>query len=295
MKIKFLPLIKKNSLVFIAVLIFSGYGLNALAEGEAKNECQQSVDTYVRFIPSRSVDAMSGEIEIIEAESEYSYELKAFDKLPVKLSLESQYISIEDTVAVEFPAHLVGLSFDVETTLPFFNFKETYFRLGLSPSFYGDDWDFKASGFRIPSRYFLIYQPNAKWTFIGGLAVYPDFESEVWPILGFIYKPNDKLTFNLVPERPNITYALNDKVSLFAEGGISNSEFEVGRDGSKNVVLRYKETRLATGVEFKLNKFITSYLSAGAAFNRSLKYRDNIGKVNIKDGFYSEFRIKIEL
>lgn len=274
--------------VLFFILISFGFISGAYAQLE--------LDSYIRYIPSRSIEAASGKVEIIESESEYSYELKAFDKLPVKFSLDTKYIGIEDTVEVELPAHLIGLSTDIETTLPFLNFNNTYLRLGIGPSFYDDDCNFESSSFRIPTRYFLIYQPNSKWTFLGGIAVYPDYEFEVLPILGFIYKPNDKLTFNLVPKRPNVSYQVFEKVILFTEGGSSlNSEFEVERDNSKNVVLRYRETHIGGGIKFKFNKYIQSSISTGAIFNRSLKYRDNQGKVNIKDGLYTEFRLEIAL
>ena len=283
-------------IITVAALTFFSSRLNAETQGQAEDKPSHKVDSYVRYIPSRSVDAMSGKVELIESGAEYSYEFKAFDKLPVKLSINNNYIGIEDSLdSVELPAHLVGLTTDIETTLPFFNFNKTYLRLGISPAFYADDWDFPSSSFRIPSRYFLIYQPDAKWTFLYGVAVYPDFKNEVLPILGFIYKPNDKLAFNIVPKRPNITYFINDRMSLFAEGGTSlNREFEVTRDNTKNVVLRYKETRLGGGIKFKFNQYIHSSISAGSIFNRSLKYRDGQGKVNIKDGLYTEFRIEIE-
>lgn len=47
------------------------------------------------------------------------------------------------------------------------------------------------------------------------------------------------------------------------------------------------------GVRVKLNKFIQTSFSTGAIFNHSLKYLDNQGKVNIKDGIYAEFRTQI--
>lgn len=284
-------------LIVMSALLWP-FQLNA----ETKKQTEESpylkhqVTSYVRYIPSRSVEAMTGEIKIIDSESEYSYAFKALNKLPIKVSLDTRYIGLEDTVQdVELPAYLTGLSADVETTLSFFNFNETYLRLALSPSFYADDWGFNSSSFRIPTRYFLIYQPSGQWTFLFGLAWYPDFEYEVLPILGLIYKPNDKLTFNIVPKRPNITYSFNDRFSLFAEGTSAfNNEFEVRRGNTKNVVLRYQERHLGAGIKFRLNQYIQSSLSVGGIFNRSLRYRDGQGKVNIKDGLYTELRVEIK-
>lgn len=269
--------------------------LESVITEEKEEELPQELDSYIRYIPNRGVNALSGKVAIMAASSEYSYALKAFDKLPVEFSLDTQYIGIENTTGVELPAHLMGLSTGIETTLPFFKFNQTYLRVKFSPSFYGDDWSFPASSFRIPLRSFLIYQPNDKWTYILGVAVYPDFENKVWPILGFIYKPNDKLTFNIVPERPNISYSFNERVTLFLEGGSSYDEFEVDKDNLKNVVLSYKEIHLGTGIKYKFNKFIQTSISAGGIFNRSLKYRESLGKVNIKDSVYTEFRVEVDL
>lgn len=273
--------------IFVIINTLLYFPLNAHTETK--------LDSYFRYMPSRSVDAMSGKIEIIEADAEYSYELKAFDKLPFKFSLGNKYIGIENTTPVELPGQLVGVTPDIETTLPFFNVNNTHLRLGLSPSFFGDDWNFSTSEFRIPMRSFLIYQPTDQWTFLAGLAIYPEFENEVWPLLGFIYKPNDKFTFNIVPKRPNISYFLNNKITLFAEGGAQFFEFEVTKDNFKNVVLCYRQIHLGVGIKYKVNNFIRSSLAQGMVFNRYLKYRDGLGKVGIEDGIYTEFRIEIDL
>lgn len=275
-------------------------GFSAMAvliiSGPALADCpQHKLDSYFRYLPSGKAEAQTGKIAIIEADSEYSYVFRAFDKLPVKFSLDNRYIGIENSTVVELPAHLVGLSSDLETTLPFFKFEKTYLGLGVSPSFYGEDWDFESSQFRIPSRYFLIHQPNKEWVLIAGVAVYPDFEKKVWPIVGFIYKPNDKLTFNIMPKRPNISYLLNKKVTLFTEGESSFGEYEVTKDNLKNAVLQYKEMRLGAGLQYKISKAVQMSFSVGGVFNRSLKYRDSLGKVNIKSCVYSEFRLEMRI
>jgi hypothetical protein len=266
-----------------------------ISEEKPEELSHQEIDAYIRYLPDSKVKAMSGEIGIIDSANEYSAEFKVFGKLPVSISLVNKYTSIENTTPVELPAHLTGFAADLETTFPFFNLKNTYLRLGVSPSFYTDNWGFNSSAFRIPSRYILIYQPNEKWTFISGIAVFPDFETKVFPIGGFIYKPNDKLTFNFVPKRPNITYAFNKKLEVFGEAGISSEEFEVKKDNLNGVILQYKENHLGAGLRYKFNKYIKSSLQTGYMFRRSLKYRDSLGKVGIKDSIFTEFRVEIEI
>lgn len=290
----------KNNLR-IMPLFFIALAASILSCPELKAETDDtqaacSFDSYLRYMPSRKADAMSGEVTVIEASGEYSYGFKMFEKLPVKFSLGNRYIGIENTTNVELPARLVGLATDIETTFPFFKINNIYLRFGISPSFFSDSWDFPASSFRIPLRSYVIYQPNERWTFLAGIAVYPDFEKEVLPILGLIYKPNDRLSFNLTPKRPNISYLLNDRVTLFLGGGSSvNNEFEVAKDNLKGVVLRYKETRLGAGLKYKFNNSVQGSLALGSAFGRYLKYRDSLGKVNIKDSVYGEMRLEINM
>ena len=130
---------------------------------------------------------------------------------------------------------------------------------------------------------------------MAGVAFYPEFKYDIFPILGFIYKPNDKLSFNLTPDRPNISYILNSRITLFLEGSSAFDEYEVDKDNLENVVLRYREIHLGTGIKYKVNKFIQSSLSVGGMFNRYLEYKDSLGKVDIKDGVYTEFRLEIKI
>ncbi len=292
-----------SAMIFVAALFSFTYLFAAGQEGkqvareteEVRWYYNNSVDSYVRYMPSRSVKSMDGKVEIIEADFEYSYEFKLFGQLPIRLSIEDKHYNINKSVPVDLPAHLTGLTFDFETTLPFF-FENTYLRLGASPSSLSENYSFSSSAFRIPSRYYLVYKPDEKLILIAGVAVYPDFEDTVLPILGFIYRPNDKWLFNIIPDRPGISYFLNDKITLFGEGGGStNEEFEVERNGEKGRVLRYKETHIGAGIKYKVNKYIEASAQAGGMFGRSLRYADDQGKVNIHNGLYTEFRMEIKI
>lgn len=260
-----------------------------------REEIAHEFNSYVRFMPAAKANVMPGKVELIRSEAEYDYNVKLFEQLPIQLSLNQEYIGIDKTVAVPLPAHLIGLTFNFETTLPFFYVKDTYIRFGVSPAYYTDSWSFPSSAFRIPSRYMLIYQPDPKLTVVAGIEVDPDYKEEIGPLVGVIYKPNDRLTFNIIPEEGDITYKLNDKFSVFAQGGFNSEEFEVTRNNIKGVILMYDDIYLGGGLKFKPHKYINALLSVGSALNRSLKYRDQHGKVNIENGFYTEFRLDITI
>jgi hypothetical protein len=253
----------------------------------------QEVDTYVRYMPSSGAKAIAGGISLIDSETEYSYETKLFGRLPVALGVITSYTGIDNNTSVDLPSQLTGISFGMETTLPFFNVKDTYFRIGLAPSFYGDRWDINSSNFRLPSRLFWIYQPDPKLVFIAGVAVNVDYSEAFFPILGAIYKPNEKLAFNIIPPRPTITYALDDKWTVFAEAGMKAEEHEVSAYGQKSTVLQYNDMRAGAGISYSVNKHIEASFSAGTVFSRYLRYRqDCYPKVSLENGPYTEFRVE---
>lgn len=262
---------------------------------EEKEEFANEMDTYVRIMPRAKTKDGSGKVGITEAASEYSYAFKAFGKLPIELTLDTRYIGINKTVDLPLPSSLTELTTGVEVTLPFFNIDKTYFRLGVFPSWHADTWNFNPGAFRMPINSFAIYQPNDKWTFILGVGVRPDYQDKVVPIAGFIYKPNDKLLFNIIPVNPSINYKLNDKLTVFMEGDMSGDEFQVTKENKTNAILQYNEFHLGGGVTYTLNKYINASVAMGGIMGRSLNYRDSLGKASIKNGMYTEFRVEARI
>lgn len=260
-----------------------------------KDDLFSEVDSYIRFMPATGVDAQSGKVSIFESALEYMYNYKLFGKIPLEFTLVGKTVNIDNTTVVELPAHLTTMSAGLNLTLPFFNYKNTYFRLSLTPQFLTDNWSAYTNSFHLGQQYILIYQFDEKLTLVGGVGYMPNYDASVYPIFGFIYKPNNKLTFNLVPETPNINYAINNKLSVFVEGNMTYEEYRVGRNGTRNTVLKYIESSAGVGLQYEINKYITSSFSLGNVFERRLKYEDSLGKVNVNNGFYTEFRIEARI
>jgi hypothetical protein len=267
------------------------------------NNFSSEIDSYLRYIPSRSSATQSGKIRITQSGIEYSYDFKAFGELPVELSLNPEYININNSTPVKLPTFLTKLSAGFNATAPLFDIKGTYFYMELNPSFYGDNWDFGPSNFYFESRYTIIYQPNERLSLVAGLDVNPvhryPFLSvfntyPVSPVLGFIYKPNDKLMFNILPDTPNISYTLTDRVTLFIQENDSLERYYVTKDNAETK-LNYSQLYLSAGLKFKINKFIETSLAMGNSFRQILKYTDTAGKVTTRNGLFAEFRIEVKI
>lgn len=278
--------------IAIGLLIFP---FISSAEEPQESKPSWEIESSYRNDFRTGAKAQQGSVGISKTDNLIKYEFKAFDKLPIELTLYNRYTSLDSTLSnLSLPANLTEFSTGIQTTLPLFKFDKTYFRLGVEPSFYSDSWDFEPSGFRIPSYYTVIYQPNPKLTLLCGVYVFPDSQDPVLPILGFIYKPNDRLSFNIVPRRPNINYDLTKKISVFAEGSFAiDNEYEVKFDNTRRAVLAFHETYAGTGIKYKFNKYVEASVSGGGTFRRRLKYDDSLGKVNLKDGGYASARVTV--
>lgn len=253
----------------------------------------QELDTYLRFKPLTGAKSQSGKVGIIDAASEYSYEVKAFDKVPVEFSVGTRYIGINNSSVVKLPSRLTKIDFGISVPLPLFNFHDTFFVTELNPSFLSDNWSLKSSNFSMVQRYFLFRKINEKLSLICGLRIEPHFQQPYSPILGFIYTPNDRLTFNIIPENPEISYALNKNLTVFLEGDNSSDEFRVTKDNFSNAGLQYNELHAGAGFRYSFNKHIKTSFSFGRVFNHYLKYTDSQGKVALKDGFYTGLRFDV--
>ncbi|MCK9614924.1 MAG: DUF6268 family outer membrane beta-barrel protein [Candidatus Omnitrophica bacterium] len=257
---------------------------------------KHEAEAYVTFLPSTKSKDNKSRIQIIESEFDYSYEYKLFDKIPVTLSLSSEYIDIKENSQLNLPSHLTGLSVGCDVVLPFFNLDKTYINLGVSPSIYRDDWSFKTSSFRMPTDIFLIYKPNDKLIFVGGLAYFPDFKDQFFPAVGFVYKPNEKWIFNITTDDPSIAYMPNDRLTIFTQMELPlGAEYEVKRGDSENMVLIYNDMRLGLGVGYKINKFVSVSLAGGGVFDRYIKYRKVEEKLSIENGGYVKFSVDIQI
>ncbi|MBU1125479.1 MAG: hypothetical protein KKC84_05605, partial [Candidatus Omnitrophica bacterium] len=225
----------RRCVVSLTLLFFS---LSCVAIAQEMEE-GWIVDSYFRHMPSSKIKEGSGRIEVMEVSSGVAYSFKAFAQFPVEVSLENNYISLEDSIHMELPAHLVSLKAGIETTLPFLGLDSTYLRFGVIPGVYGDDWNFDTSDFRISAQTYAIYIPDEQWTFILGVGISSDSDPECYPIGGLIYTPNDRLIVRLVPDRPGISYRLNDKLTVFTEGGWSRTEYDVKEATHKKAALNY--------------------------------------------------------
>jgi hypothetical protein len=251
-----------------------------------------TVKTTDRYTFQSGVEHMPGKISVNQSDFELKDEAKAFGVLPVSAWFDYKRLDINENIPVGLPASLQGYRLGLGTKLPipFINSKEYFIGVDVMPSWYSDGATFSERAFRVPFRTYLIYKPidtlTDTFVFIAGVQTDVDADTPVSPIIGFNFKPNDRLDFHLASDDPTISYKLDDHWAVFAEYNTTLDEYNVTRDSQKNVVLKVSETIFGGGLKFKINEWLKASLSAGLNTGRQFAYRDNVGKADIKDAPY---------
>jgi len=146
--------------------------------------------------------------------------------------------------------------------------------LGLTPGFYGDFERVDGDTFQLTGWALANYRLNEQWNVLGGLAYVRQLQSNLLPIGGVVWTPNDDLRLELVVPRPRfVRRFLQDEHGStwwFIGGQLGGGAWAVADTPDDNVLVSYSDLRLLLGIEsFALNGREWS-VALGYAFNREI-------------------------
>lgn len=278
------------SLILLLWILFSG--VSFVGADEAK-EPRVSASARSRHIYPSDIKATGGDIDVTSTDFDLTYKFKVAGKLPVDISLDVGHKDISADTPVDLPSRLESRQLGISTKfpVPFITDDRFFTGLDIFPTFNTDGWNWKSGAFRIPFRSYLIFKESDDFILVGGVSVRPEYDKKILPVIGLIYRPNDRLSFNFASDDPNISYKLNDATLLRWEVNYAWEEYEVTRGAQEGVVLRYQEISSGFGIEHQFNEMFKGTVSAGGVFNRQLGYKDEVGKVAPDTGFYTSVRL----
>lgn len=278
---------------FVSVFLFSWLWISALP-AFAEGDFSDTVTIASRHIYPSGIKAADSQIDITSTQFSLQYNFKVAGQLPAGIFLDIGHKDINTDSPVDLPSHLEArrLKLAVKFPAPFVSDERFFMGIDISPTFNTDSWDWKSGALRIPFRGYVIFKESDDFILVGGVTVRPGYEREVIPLIGLIYRPNDRLSFNLASDDPNISCKLNDATLLRWEFQYAFDEYEVTRGAQEGVVLQYQEISSGFGIEHQFNGTFKGTVSAGAVFNRRLEYKDDVGKVVPDAGFYTSLQLK---
>ena len=287
---------KQTLAVAVVAVCFFTVGAGA-EESIPQKDVTTTVTAKTRHIYDSDVEAQPGEVGLNETALEVEFETKIAQKLPFTFSIGAQHVDIDSSIPTELPSHLDGWQIGLGTKFPapFFDSEKMFMGLDIYPSEYTDSFENSAnSAFRMPLRAYLIYKESDDFMLVGGVLVRPDYDTNLLPVLGFKWRPNEKILFNFVTNDPYISLKLCDKSEAIWEFDFVSDEYEVTRGTDRNVILKYSELSTGLGLRYKLTENIEATVAGGVVFARQLRYEDDQGKVEPDAGGYSHFKITVK-
>jgi hypothetical protein len=274
-------------------LIFMCFVLGAPCAVMAEDGGEVTAAVRLRHIYASDIEATDTEIAVTKTEFDGKYELKLFDELPVEVSLGLGHIDIGEDDPVDVPSHLESRRLGLSTKFPapFIEDDRYFMGVDIFPTLNTDAWEWEPGAFRVPSRAYFIFKESDDFILVGGVSARPEHDNAVLPVLGMIYRPNERLSFNLAQDHPNITYQWNEATKLLMEFDYAFDEYEVNRGTQRGVVLKYRECASGFGIEHQWGEGVAGALSAGAVFNRRLEYKDGAGKIAPDTGVYVSLKL----
>lgn len=243
-----------------------------------------------KYAFSSDVKAQPGDIQIFEKDLNYIYRLTD-GELPLDLLLNVKHILIDEDLATALPSVLLSRGVGLRTKIPLpFSDKEHYFiAVEVNPAFQTatkDDFTLDSKSFRVLTNTYLIYKGGDNFLILAGVAFRSEYDEAILPIFGFVYTPNDRLSFNLASKYPNVSYKLTDETTLLWQFSFVSDEYEIIQKADKGRALRYQNIATGIGLKHAVTENVEISLNGGIVFNRNIEFRDGAGKVAPKPAPY---------
>lgn len=145
--------------------------------------------------------------------------------------------------------------------------------VGLTPGYYGDFGRLDSKAFQFTGWLLGDWTLNERWTLLGGLAYVRQLKSNLLPIGGAVWRPNDDVQVDLVFPRPRVARRLAvgemSETWGYVSGVFGGGAWAVD-GGSENVLVRYSDLRLSLGIEWLRADGGLTQLEFGYVFARNI-------------------------
>ena len=281
-----------RTVLCVSLILSLNFAIQSRSLQAGETDPTMNASLKSRYIFNSDPSAGSGHLSVNESRFDFSKDFK-IRELPLTVGFTYRETGINENLDANLPSRLVAEEFQLGTRfpLPFMDSEHYFVGVDIFPSMYTDSGDFTSSAFRIPFRTYLIYKKDENFILVLGVKIRPEFDSVAIPVIGLIYKPNDRLTFNLASSDPSITYKIDDKLTALVELNENIDEYEVTRNGQEGVVFKFNESSVGGGFKYAFTKNIEAQWTTGGVFGRYMEYRDKVDKTVPDAGIYTSFKL----
>jgi hypothetical protein len=163
--------------------------------------------------------------------------------------------------------------------------------LDLTLGQYADDASFDSSeAFRITGGGAGVYRSSDRWKWVLGAEYVNRANTQILPVAGFIYTPNDDAEYRLVFPAPKLSWRLpwtevpgSDERWVYVGGEFGGGAWAVRRTDGTEDRLDITDWRVFLGYERKITGGLSRHVELGYVFSRTLEYQSNGEQIDLGD------------
>jgi hypothetical protein len=156
---------------------------------------------------------------------------------------------------------------------------------------FADDVSFDSGeAFRITGGGAGVWRPNDRWKWVLGATYVNRANTQILPVAGLIYTPNDDAEYRLVFPAPKISWRLPwtdvpglDERWFYVAGEFGGGAWAVERTDGSADRLDITDWRVYLGLERKIVGGLSRRIELGYVFGRTLEYESDGRQVHLDD------------
>lgn len=221
---------------------------------------------------SDSSDA-GGSVGISEVKAKLSRSFRVTTRLSLTPDLTYSRFEVSAPLAARLPETLhtasIGLRADYLASR-----KLSYSAL-FAPGFAGDFRQIGTDDLRVRFGFTARYNSSERLTLLAGLIYQQGNHSlPVLPILGALYRPDERWTISLTAPRLGVSYAPHPALKTYLGAEMFGGEYQLHEARLGAQVVRYRDFRALGGAEFTVFSHLKGDVAAGYAFAREFVFYD---------------------
>jgi hypothetical protein len=205
-------------------------------------------------------------------DAHYTWEVgRAFDREPVLVTPGLGFHLWSGPDVLDLPPRVYDLYVDLSWRA--ISRDRSGLTVGLTPGYYGDFGRLDSKAFQFTGWLLGDWTVNERWTLLGGLAYVRQLKSNLLPIGGAVWRPNEDVRVDLIFPRPRVARRLavdeTQETWGYVSGVFGGGAWAV-EDGNRNVLVRYSDLRLGLGVEWLRWDGGSTQIELGYVFARDI-------------------------
>lgn len=265
--------------------------LMAVAEPAGLHPWNASVD--LTWLPDSNIRDTGGRIGIEEVEAKFGRNFQFTPSLSLSAGIAYSLRNIDASAGARLPEALHRFSANLGGNYRID--KDIFLTLLVAPSLNGDFREIGTDDIRTRVGLMGRYNASAKLTLLAGIVYQQGYKSiPVIPIVGAIYRPDEKWTISLAAPRPGVAYSPNRTSSYYLGGEFAATEYQLHDPSLGAKIISYRDFRALAGAEYVLFSAVKVNFAGGYAFARRFVFHDGSrSDVDIDDGPFARVGVSL--